>query len=279
MGWEEPGRYAPASWRDARSSRGFGREHLRSSTRLICSRVTIGRWGVTSLWRVLAEGPFSGESAALTNPQDNLRRPIMPRTNNTRMILIIERRTPKINQVDLRTQQNPPKLRAPRSQRAARWDIPVISKRLVRMTQEQDVLGFEIGMDEVEVVQEGDGAEELAGEGLDVRAWEGYEARRFEEVEDAEAEEGRHDADVASPVEAVAELDAAVAVVSVGVFECLQDAELDATSISILSNGQYSFSLGRKERTLTFGTARIILTATSLRVRISRALTTLPKVP
>lgn len=43
-------------------------------------------------------------------------------------------------------------------------------------------------MDEVEVVQEGDGAQQLAGEGLDVGAREGHEAAGFEEVEDGEAE-------------------------------------------------------------------------------------------
>lgn len=102
------------------------------------------------------------------------------------------------------------------------------------MIQEQDVLGLEVGMDEVEVVQEGDGTEELPREGLDVRARERHEAGGFEEVEDAEAEQRRHDADVAAPVEAISELDAAVAVVGVGAFECLQHAELDATSITIL---------------------------------------------
>ena len=59
-------------------------------------------------------------------------------------------------------------------------------------------------MDEVEVVEEGDGAEELTGEGLDVGPGEGDEGGGFEEVEDAEAEERGDDADVAPPVEAVA---------------------------------------------------------------------------
>ena len=102
------------------------------------------------------------------------------------------------------------------------------------MVQQQDVLGFEVGVDEVEVMQEGDGAEELARKGLDVGAREGDEAALFEEVEDGEAEEGRHDADVAAPIEAVAELDAAVAVGFVGGAEGLEDAEFDAGGVSVL---------------------------------------------
>ncbi|KAK3088969.1 hypothetical protein LTR53_019838, partial [Teratosphaeriaceae sp. CCFEE 6253] len=79
-----------------------------------------------------------------------------------------------------------------------------------------DVLRLEVGMDEVEVVQEGDAAQQLPGEGLDVRAGEGHEAALLEEVEDGEAEQGGDDADVAAPVEAVPQLDAAVPVLLVG---------------------------------------------------------------
>ena len=71
-------------------------------------------------------------------------------------------------------------------------------------------------MDEVEIVQEGNRAEQLTSEGLDVRPGEGHEATTLEEVEHGEAEEWRDDTDVASPVEAVAELDAAVAVLFIG---------------------------------------------------------------
>lgn len=111
----------------------------------------------------------------------------MPRTHNRTVVLIIERRRAKIYQVDLRTEQHPPELGAPRRQGTRRRDIPVISKRLVVMVEEQDVLRLEVRMNEVEVVEEGDAAQELAGKGLNVGAWEGHEAALFQEVEDGQA--------------------------------------------------------------------------------------------
>lgn len=83
-------------------------------------------------------------------------------------------------------------------------------------------------------MQEGDAAEKLPCEGLDVGAWKRDEAALFEEVEDGEAEEGRDDADVAAPVEAVAQLDAAVAVRFVRGAQGLQDAEFDAGGVAVL---------------------------------------------
>jgi len=44
----------------------------------------------------------------------------------------------------------------------------------------------------------------LPREGLNMRAWEGHEAASFEKVENRQAEQWRDDADVTSPVEAVA---------------------------------------------------------------------------
>ena len=83
-------------------------------------------------------------------------------------------------------------------------------------------------------MEEGDGVKELFGEGLDVRAREGHEATLLEEVEDGEAEKRCHDADMAAPVEAVTELDAAVDVVCIGSAKGLEDAQFDTGSVTVL---------------------------------------------
>ena len=48
-----------------------------------------------------------------------------------------------------------------------------------------------------------------------MRSWEWYKTARFKEIEDGEAKKWCDYADVASPVEAVSELDAAVAILLV----------------------------------------------------------------
>ena len=62
---------------------------------------------------------------------------------------------------------------------------------------------------------------------MDVRAWKWHEAALVEEVEDGEAEQGRDDANVTSPVETVAQLDASVPVLLVSRSEGLKYPELD----------------------------------------------------
>lgn len=71
------------------------------------------------------------------------------------MILIVKCGRPKINQIDMRTQQHPSELRTPRIQSTTARDIPIIRKSLIVVVEKQDVLRFEVGMDEIEVVKEG----------------------------------------------------------------------------------------------------------------------------
>lgn len=104
------------------------------------------------------------------------------------------------------------------------------------MIQQQDVLWFEIGVDEVQVVEEGDGPEQLAGKGLNVRAWEWHKGATLKEVKDRQPQERCDDANVTSPVEAVAQLDTSIAVVLVCLSKCLQDSKFNATSIAVLSS-------------------------------------------
>lgn len=92
----------------------------------------------------------------------------MSRGHHRRMILIIKRRTPKINQLNSRTQQHPPKLRTPARQTARAWYIPVIGKSLIDMTEQEDILRLQVGMHEVQIVQERNGVQQLFRKGLNV---------------------------------------------------------------------------------------------------------------
>jgi hypothetical protein len=102
------------------------------------------------------------------------------------------------------------------------------------MVKEKDILGLQIGMDEVQVVQEGDRSQQLASEGLDVGAREWYKAAVLEEVEDAQAQQGCDYTYVSPPIEAVLELYTAVAVLFISSAQSLEDAELDPAGISVL---------------------------------------------
>lgn len=64
-------------------------------------------------------------------------------------------------------------------------------------------------------MQERDGAQQLPGKGLNLGAGKGHKAARLEEIENAESQQRCDDANVASPVETVAKLNAAIAVVLV----------------------------------------------------------------
>ena len=90
----------------------------------------------------------------LTDTQDDLWSPIMPRAHHRTVVLIVKCRRPEINQVDLRTEQHPPELGTPRRQRTTARDIPVVRERLVCVIQQQNVLWLEIGVDEIKIVQE-----------------------------------------------------------------------------------------------------------------------------
>ena len=70
------------------------------------------------------------------------------------MVLIVKSRRTEIDQVDLRSEQHSTKLGTPRSQRARGRDIPVVRERLVCVVQQQDIFGLEIGVYQVQVVQE-----------------------------------------------------------------------------------------------------------------------------
>lgn len=76
----------------------------------------------------------------------------------------------------------------------------------------------------------------MASECLNVGSRERHEATSFEEIEDRQAQQGSDDANVAPPVEAVAELNAAVSVVLIGLAKCLEDTQLDTAGVSVLQS-------------------------------------------
>lgn len=67
-------------------------------------------------------------------------------------------------------------------------------------------------------------------------SWEGHEASALEEVEHGKSEKRCDNADMASPVEAVTELNTPITVVFVRGSQRLEHSELDATSITILKH-------------------------------------------
>lgn len=117
----------------------------------------------------------------------------------------------------------------------------------------EDVLRFEIGVDEVKIMQDfeqvldtdrrglmadedeltGDTREELAGKLLNVSARKRHKGVAFEKVKDALAQEIGDDADVVAEVKRVSQVDTLVAVVLVVACQSRQDPQLDATSIAI----------------------------------------------
>lgn len=204
----------------------------------------------------------------------------MSRAYDRAVIFIVKRRRAKIDEVDARVEQHSPELSSTCCKCARRRDVAVVCEGLIGVVEQEDVLGFEICMDEIRVVKKGNGAKQLPSKGLYLRAWKWYKAALLQKVEDAVAKEWCDNADMSSPVEAVVQLDTSIAIVLIGHSESLQHTQLDTRSVAILCS---MLVMIRYESVVpgrhTLGTARIIFTATSLRVRRSCARTTFPNVP
>ena len=115
-----------------------------------------------------------------------------------------------------------------------RRDSSVVRERLVVVVHKKNVLRLQIGVDQIQVVEEGNAGEELLGKLLDVRAWEGYKLIRLEEIENALPVEIGDDTDVVPKVEAVSKVNAAVHVVLVVGLESGQDPQFDARGFTVL---------------------------------------------
>ena len=124
----------------------------------------------------------------LTNAKDDFRGSVVSSADHRTMVLIVEGSRSEIDQVDLWAQEHPAELGRPRIYRARGRDVAVVGEGLVCVVEQQDVLGLEIGVNQVEIMQKRDAAEKLSSECLDVRARERHKATRLEEVEDRETE-------------------------------------------------------------------------------------------
>ncbi len=71
-----------------------------------------------------------------TDPKYDLRSSVVPRAHYRAVILVIESRAAKVDEVDLRREQHLPKLRTSRCQGATRRDVTVVRKGLVGVVQQ-----------------------------------------------------------------------------------------------------------------------------------------------
>jgi hypothetical protein len=179
------------------------------------------------------------------------------------VILVIKGSRTKVDESNLGVKQHPTELCRAGICVGRRRDVAVICEGLVVVLHEENVLGFEIGVDEIEIMQDckhesetdgqglgavgdkltGDARKELASELLDVSARKGHKSVALEEVKDALAQEIGDDADVVA------------------------HARVDKTRNSMRLASRY------------FCTERMILMATSAFLLRSYACTTLPNVP
>ena len=158
-----------------------------------------------------------------------------------RVVFIIESGRSKINQPYLRIQENLPMASLSVGQCGGRWDSSVVCECLVIVIHQEDILGLQVGVDQIQVVEEGNTGKELLGKLLNVRAWEWHKLIRLEEIENALSVEISNDADVIPEIEAVPKMDAAVHVVLVVGFEGGQDPQFDTGGFPILGDRSDNF--------------------------------------
>lgn len=79
---------------------------------------------------------------------------IVSSRNDRGMILVIEGRRTKVDQSNFAVEKDTPLSSVARICVGGRRDGTVISKGLVGVADEEDVFGFEVGMDEVEVMKD-----------------------------------------------------------------------------------------------------------------------------
>lgn len=86
--------------------------------------------------------------------EDNLGRTVVPRGHYRRMILVLEGCRAKVDQTNLRVQQNPSLCGLAADGGTGRRDLPVVRKGLIFIVTEENVFWFEVGMDQVEIVED-----------------------------------------------------------------------------------------------------------------------------
>jgi hypothetical protein len=135
--------------------------------------------------------------------KDNLRCSVVTSRDYWGVVFVIEGCWSKVDQADLGIKKNLAMPRRPVHSCWRWWYSSIVRKSLVIVVDKQDVLRFQIGVDEVEVVKEGNAGKELFSELLDVRAGEWDKAVGLEKVKHALAIEVGDNADMVPEVEAI----------------------------------------------------------------------------
>lgn len=86
--------------------------------------------------------------------EDDLRRPVVPGGHDRGVVLVLECCRAEINQSDLRVQQHLPLRGLAVDIVAGRRYLAIVREGLVLVVAEQYVLGLEIGVDQVEIVED-----------------------------------------------------------------------------------------------------------------------------
>lgn len=185
--------------------------------------------------------------------EDDLGRPIVTGRHDARVVLVLEGGRTKVDEADLRVEQDFSLGCLAVNSLRRRRHLAVVRKCLILVVAEKDVLGLEIGVDQVEVVKDcarsacipdppacrmvprtSNAGEQLAGKILNLAVGEGHKVVALEEVEDALAKQVHDDAYVAAVVEAIAQVDAPVAVLLVVDLERGEHPEFDLAGIAVL---------------------------------------------
>lgn len=86
--------------------------------------------------------------------QDDLWSPVVSCGNHRRMILVVERSRAKVDQPDLTVEKHPSLASVAADGVRRRRHGTVVGKRLIRTVDQQDVLGLEISVDQIEIVKD-----------------------------------------------------------------------------------------------------------------------------
>ena len=196
---------------------------------------------------------IAGERPA--KAKDDLGCPVVAGRHDRGVVLVLEGGRAKINQSNLRVQEHLPLCSLTAHRRARRRNLPIVGKCLVFAVAQQDVLRLQIGVDQVQIMEDcvsgsanhtlqasadlrslsltSYARKELPREVLDLAVRKGHKVVALEEVEHALAQQVHNDADVAAEVEAVAEMDAAVPVLGIICPERLEHPQLDLARLAV----------------------------------------------
>lgn len=89
-----------------------------------------------------------------TKAQDDLWRPVMPRRHDRRVVFILEGGRSEVDKPDLRVKKHSPLSSLPTDRSRRRRDLAIIREGLVLVMAQKNVLGLQVGMDQVEIMED-----------------------------------------------------------------------------------------------------------------------------